>query len=140
MPFLVLLLGVLLAERGWRWLFGLLLVPLSLAVNALGILVDFNQYLSDITRGEQAREAIYLWQPAYSPILAHIRRLDWQQVPIVSFHLSRSDIGFPEPAATLLSAATVALTLGALAGLGWLLWQSHRAEHASSVQQVATNV
>jgi hypothetical protein len=120
MPFLVLPLGVLLYEQRWRVVIGLVLLPLSLFMNALGIMVDFNSYLSEITQGDMSREAIYLWQPAHSPILAHIRRLDMHNVPIVSFHLSRSDIGFPEPVATMLSIGVVCLLLGALVGL----WRS----------------
>ncbi|NJK79611.1 MAG: hypothetical protein HC914_06795 [Chloroflexaceae bacterium] len=97
---------------------------LSLTVNALGILVDFNVYLSEITQGSQEREAIYLYNPAFSPIVAHLQRLEWQQVPIVSFQLSRSDIGFPEPVATYISFGIVALTVGALLMLGRLLWRA----------------
>jgi hypothetical protein len=117
MPFLVLPLGVLLERRAWRWIIGLGLLPLSVAANLLGILVDFNTYLSEVTRGEFAREQLYLWQPLHSPLLEHARRLDLREAPIVSFQLSRSDIGFPEPAATLLSIGIIVLVLGALAGL-----------------------
>jgi hypothetical protein len=126
MPFLTLLLGVLLERRGWRAIILYLLFPLSLAVNMLGIMVDFNEYLSEITRGDMAREQIYLWQPAHSPILAHIRQLDLQDVPIVSFALSRPDVGFSEPAATLISAGMVLLLVGALAGLWHTLRQDAR--------------
>jgi hypothetical protein len=73
-----------------------------------------------------AREQIYLWQPAHSPILAHIRQLDLQDVPIVSFALSRPDVGFSEPAATLISAGMVLLLVGALAGLWHTLRQDAR--------------
>jgi hypothetical protein len=133
MPFLVLMLGVLLHERRWRVVIGLVLLPLSLFMNALGIMVDFNNYLSDITQGDMSREALYLWQPAYSPILAHIRQLDVQHVPIVSFQLSRSDIGFPEPVATLISIGFVCLLFGSLVGL-WrsLALGSHRTAKTSN--------
>jgi hypothetical protein len=126
MPFLVLVAGVLLEQRGWRAAMLYLLFPLSLAVNLLGIMVDFNKYLSEITRGDMAREQIYLWQPAYSPLVAHIQRLDMQDMPIVSFALSRPDIGFSEPAATLISAGMVLLLVGALAGLWHTLRQDAR--------------
>lgn len=121
MPFLTLPLGVLLPLQSWRRIIALLL-PLSLAVNLLGILVDFNSYLSEITRGEMAREQIYLWQPAASPILAHIRRFDPQHIPIVIFDLSRSDIGFPAPAARLIPVGIVLVLVGAVA----VLWRSLR--------------
>jgi hypothetical protein len=117
MPFLVLPLGVLLAQRAWRWVIGLVLAPLSIAVNLLGILVDFNTYIIDVTRGEISREAIYLYQPAYSPILAHIRMLGLRSVPIVSFALDSPQIGFPQPWAAVLSGSFVALLLIAAAGL-----------------------
>jgi hypothetical protein len=126
MPFLVLPLGVLLERRAWRWIIGALLLPLSVAVNMLGILVDFNAYLSEFTRGELAREQLYLWQPIHSPLLEHLRRLDLSEAPIVSFQLSRSDIGFSEPAATLLSIGMIVLVLGALAGLWRTVRQSPR--------------
>jgi hypothetical protein len=128
MPFLVLPLGVLLERRSWRWIIGAGLLPLSVAVNMLGILVDFNIYLSEFTRGVVAREQLYLWQPMHSPLLAHLQRLDLSEAPIVSFQLSRSDIGFPEPAATLLSIGMILLVLGAFAGL----WRTMRqpARHA----------
>jgi hypothetical protein len=125
MPFLMLMPGVLLHKRRWQVVIGLLLLPLSLFMNVLGIMVDFNSYLSEITQGDMSREAIYLWQPAYSPILAHIRRVDLHNIPVVSFHLSRSDIGFPEPAATFLSIGLVCLLLGALVGL-WRALSSGR--------------
>jgi hypothetical protein len=124
MPFLVLSLGVLLERRAWRWIIGAVLLPLSVAVNLLGILVDFNVYLSEFTRGVLAREQLYLWQPMHSPLLAHMRRLDLSEAPIVSFQLSRSDIGFSEPAATLLSIGMIVLVLGALAGLWRTVRQS----------------
>jgi hypothetical protein len=124
MPFLVLPLGVLLERRGWRWIIGVLLLPLSVAVNLLGILVDFNVYLSEFTRGVLAREQLYLWQPVHSPLLAHMQQLDLSEAPIVSFQLSRSDIGFSEPAATLLSIGMIVLVLGALVGLWRTVRQS----------------
>jgi hypothetical protein len=122
LPFLVLPLGVLLARQVWRRIIFFGLFPLSVAINLLGVLVDFNDYLSEITRGSFAREQIYLWQPAYSPILAHIRRLDPDTIPIVSFQLSRPDIGFAEPGATLISLSIALLLLISLAAL----WRSVR--------------
>lgn len=121
LPFLTLMLGVLLHERRWHAGILLLLLPLSVGMNLLGILVDFNAYLSDITHGDMSREHLYLWQPAYSPILAHIKRFDPYQIYIVSFQLSRSDIGFPEPAASVLPIVVIVLTVSALGGLWWLL-------------------
>jgi hypothetical protein len=119
MPFLVLSLGVLLERRAWRYVIGLVLAPLSIAVSLLGILVDFNTYIDELTRGEIGREAIYLYQPAFSPILAHIRRLDLSDLPIVSFALASPEIGFPQPWATLVSASFVGLLLIAAVGLWW---------------------
>jgi hypothetical protein len=133
LPFLVLLLGVLLARHRWRLLIGVVLFPLSLAVNMLGVLVDFNVYLSEITRGSMERESIYLWQPAASPIVAHLRRLDLGEVPVVSFQLSRGDIGFPEPLATILSVGMVVLVLVALLGL----WHTLRRAGGSSAEPVS---
>jgi hypothetical protein len=117
MPFLVLASGVLLERHSWRALVGLLLVPLSVVLNLLGILVDFNDYLAEITRGIQAREAIYLYEPAHSPILAHLARLNLADVPIVSFNLSQPGVGFPEWAAPFLSCMLVVLLVGAVAGV-----------------------
>ncbi|MBK9942076.1 MAG: hypothetical protein IPP13_10705 [Kouleothrix sp.] len=128
MPFLVLPLGTLLERpAGRRALLGLL--PLGLFVNLLGILVDFNQYIDQLTRGEISREAIYLYQPAYSPILAHMRMLNLSSIPIVSFGLSQPQFGFPEPWATLTSAGFVALLVLAAAGL----WRALRAAPGAEV-------
>jgi hypothetical protein len=99
----------------------------------LGVLVDFNVYLSEITRGSMERESIYLWQPAASPIVAHLRRLDLGEVPVVSFQLSRGDIGFPEPLATILSVGMVVLVLVALLGL----WHTLRRAGGSSAEPVS---
>lgn len=121
LPFLTLPLGGLLYRQQWRRLICLVLLPLSIAVNLLGILVDFNPYLSAITQGDMNREQLYLWQPAYSPLLAHITRFDLTDVQIVSFQLSRSDLGFAEPAATVLPFMVVLTTVGAVGGLIWLL-------------------
>jgi hypothetical protein len=93
------------------------LLPLSLAVNLAGILVDFNDYLSEITHGSLAREAIYLFDPMASPILAHIQRLDLTAIPIVSFDLSHPRVGFPPEVAPLLSLGIVALIIVALVNL-----------------------
>jgi hypothetical protein len=120
MPFLVLPLGVLLARPLWRKLIGLVLLPLSVAVNLLGIVVDFNTYIIELTHGDMAREPIYLYQPAFSPILAHLERLDLANLPIVSFALGSPEIGFPQPWATLVSASFVALLVSAALGL----WRS----------------
>jgi hypothetical protein len=117
LPFLVLPLGTLLEQRAWRLIIGLVLLPLSLFVNALGILVDFNTYINQIAGNDLSRAAIYLFQPAYSPIVAHLQRLDFGNVPIVSFALGSPQIGFSQPAATLISWSFVVLTCGALAGL-----------------------
>jgi hypothetical protein len=121
MPFLILPFGVLLMQRRWQWIIGAALLPLSIGINMLGVLVDFNPYLADITQGSHAREQIYLWQPLASPILEHIRRLDFSAVPIISFHLSRSDIGFPERVAGMLSTSILVLIVGSLAGLWYTL-------------------
>lgn len=116
MPFLVLPLGVLLnARAARRALFTLL--ALSIGVNLLGILVDFNSYINALTRGDMAREAIYLYQPAYSPILAHLRMLDLTHIPIVSFDLANPQFGFPEPWATLISVGFVVLLASSALGL-----------------------
>jgi hypothetical protein len=123
MPFLTLMLGELLARRFWRYAIGAVLLPLSIGVNLLGVLVDFNPYIIEVTRGEMSREAIYLYQPAFSPILAHLRRIDFANLPIVSFALARPDIGFPQPWATLLSAGFVALLVVAALGL-WSAFRS----------------
>lgn len=117
LPFLVLPLGTLLEQRAWRLVIGLVLLPLSLFVNALGILVDFNIYINAVAGDDLTRATIYLFQPAYSPIVAHLQRLDWNNAPIVSFALSNPQIGFREPAATIISWGFVMLTCGALVGL-----------------------
>lgn len=128
MPFLVLPLGVLLQSHLWRrvLLFGL--APLGLFVNLLGILVDFNPYLSQITRGDLAREAIYLWQPAASPIVAHLQRLDLYNIPIITFQLTTSDYQLPEPVAGVIILTIVACISAALLGLRFTLWQAHQLE------------
>jgi hypothetical protein len=122
MPFLILPLGVLLGRRAWRIAIGGVLLPLSILVNLLGILVDFNTYIDELTRGDMGREAIYLFQPAYSPILAHIVRLDLSTAPIVSFDLANPAIGFPAPWATAISASFVILLM--LTAFG--LWRTVR--------------
>ncbi len=117
MPFLVLVLGVLLFRRRWRIVLLGVLLPISIALNLLGILVDFNDYLSQVTQGQFEREVVYLHEWQHSPIIGHLQMLDFANIPIVSFQLSRSDIGFPEPAATIISLAIVLLTVRALVGV-----------------------
>ncbi len=129
MPFLVLPLGVLLRQRAWRLVIGLGLLPLSLFVNALGILVDFNTYINQIAGDDLSRAAIYLFQPAYSPLVAHLQQLNFGNVPIVSFALDRPQIGFGQPAATLISWSFIMLTCGALIGLLLSLRRTGEASH-----------
>ncbi|NJN68746.1 MAG: hypothetical protein HC884_19610 [Chloroflexaceae bacterium] len=117
MPFLVLSLGSLLRRRPWQYLIVGMLLPLSLMVNMMGILVDFNVYIREVTGGISTREMIYLFQPEYSPILGHLRYLDLKTIPIVSLDLHQQHTGFPEPAATFVSACLVLLTAGSLVGL-----------------------
>lgn len=123
LPFLVLTIGVLLERRAWVWLIVGLLLPLSILVNLLGIVVNFNTYLQLVTSGIFDNERIYLYEWYYSPIPGHLRILDWSQVPIVSFHLSRPDIGFSEPGATIISFGFVLLTLAGAIGLIRSLWR-----------------
>lgn len=134
MPFLVLPLGALLERPGWRR--GLIaLLALSIGVNLLGILVDFNIYINDLTRGDIGRERIYLYQPAYSPIVAHLRMLDLRQAPIVSFALNDPRFGFPQPWAAIGSASFVLLLIVAALGL----WRAlPPAEHAFASRPGAT--
>ncbi len=117
MPFLILAMGVLYNHGFWRYVMGFLLLPLSLATNLLGIVVDFNAYLRDVTRGDTMREYIYLFQPAYSPIVAHLKRLDVANVPIVSFRLSQHDIGFAPTIAPFLSFGIVVLLVVSFLGV-----------------------
>jgi hypothetical protein len=114
MPFLVLPMGVLLERRGWRMLIVTVLLPLSIGVNLLGILVDFNTYLDRVTQGQKEREALYLFEPAYSPVLAHLRMIDPWHMPLVSFDLGQPEIGFPQVVAPFISAAVVLLAVVAL--------------------------
>ncbi len=125
MPFLVLPLGVLLNARAARRALFVLLA-LSIGVNLLGILVDFNTYINALTQGDMAREAIYLYQPAYSPILAHLRMLDLTHIPIVSFDLADPQFGFLEPWAALVSVSFVVLLASSALGL----WRALRAAAA----------
>lgn len=113
LPFLVLLLGMLMERRCWQRRILIALLPLALVVNLCGILVDFNPYLIETTHGEEEREAIYLYQPAYSPLWAHWQRIDPAHIPIVSFDLSNPAVGFPPWAAPLLSWGVVLSTVGA---------------------------
>lgn len=117
MPFLILAMGVLYNQGVWRYVMGFLLFPLSLAINLLGILVDFNSYLRDVTRGDTMREYVYLFQPAYSPIVAHVKRLDVDNVPIVSLRLGQHDIGFAPTIAPFLSFGIVVLLVVSCVGV-----------------------
>ncbi len=121
MPFWVLALGMLVMHRGGAALIAALL-PLALATNALGILVDFNAYLRDLTAGDPQREIVALYQPAYAPLLAHLHRLDPATIPIVSFALDSPTVGFPPTVAPLISCAVVLLILAALLRL----WRAAR--------------
>lgn len=128
MPFWVLMLGILLQRPIWRLVIWLTLFPMSVLVNLLGILVDFNTYLAEITQGDMAREAMYLYQPQYAPILAHIQRLDLGNLPIVSFALDSPNVGIPQPWANVISISFVALVAIGMLGL----WRSLRNADASS--------
>ena len=85
------------------------LLTLSVGVNLLGILVDFNPYIAELTGGEMSRESIYLYQPAHSPIMAHLARLGQTRPPIVGFTLGDPLVGIAQP-----WAGTIALALAAL--------------------------
>ena len=66
--------------RGRRWLsIGLdVLVFVSVAVQVLGVAVDFNQYLEDIYAELGLYHPATLFDPAYSPLLRQIGYLDAQ--------------------------------------------------------------
>ena len=144
MPFLVLMLGVLVEPRtknqepaanppaskhssrfsvlGPRFLALATLLTLSVGVNLLGILVDFNPYIAELTGGDMAREAIYLYQPAHSPILAHLARLGQAPPPIVGFTLGDPLVGIAQPWAGAITLALIALLLVS----GARLWRQVR--------------
>lgn len=137
MPFLVLMLGALLApgpetrpaaeNRATRLRHVpatclAALLTLSVGVNLLGILVDFNPYIAELTGGDMAREAIYLYQPARSPILAHLARLGQAPPPVVGFTLGDPLVGMPQPWAGAITLALIGLLLVA----GARVWQLSR--------------
>lgn len=126
MPFCLLAVGTLFNQQTWRRVLLFVLFPLSIGVNMLGILVDFNAYLSDITRGEREREVIYLFDPASSPLLAHVKRLDWNHIPIVSFQLDHPSIGFPYLIAQIMSISILIILVIALARLWMFLRTTSR--------------
>jgi hypothetical protein len=135
MPFLVLILGTIVAHRGWKHIFGLVLLPLSIGVNLLGILVDFNGYLKELTKDDPAREIIHLFDPAHSPILAHIDRFDLHTIPIVSFSLAQPGIGFPPHIAPVISLGMVLLTVGAVVKV-WFLLHDHERQTTASQKYI----
>ncbi|NJP05513.1 MAG: hypothetical protein HC837_07785 [Chloroflexaceae bacterium] len=130
MPFLMLPFGVLFERSFWRMVLLFVFVPISIGINLLGILVDFNEHLALVTQGKFEREVVYLYDWTQSPIVGHLQLLDFSDLPIVSFVLSRPDIGFPEPVATLLSVSFVVLLIISLIGLWWSLQQQQQQQQA----------
>ena len=131
MPFWVLALGTLTTRRRGAALIALLL-PLALAVNLPGILVDFNAYLRDLSAGHPQGEALALYHPAYAPLLAHVRRFDPAAIPIVSLRLGSPHVGFHPTAAPLISLSVVLLILVALRRL----WRAARRADSATVTRL----
>jgi hypothetical protein len=113
LPFLVLVLGALRVHRSWQATALVALLFLSVAVNLLGILVDFNTYLSDLG----VQETLAYYDPRYSPLLAHLHQLDLRQAPLIWLSLDASEVGLPQPWAAAMVAGAIAGAMVSLASL-----------------------
>lgn len=121
MPLLVLPLGHGAQQANhWGRLPFFALWAASLAMNMLGILVNFNDYLIALTHGIKEREMIYLFNPVFSPVLAHIARLHIHAIPIVSFSLNEPVVGFPRYAAPWITGGFVVLVVVSASKL-WMM-------------------
>lgn len=76
LPFAVMSLG-LLWQRSWRWvaICWVVLFPLAVLVQMLGVVPDFNVYINSITHGDPALDHIYIFDFSKSPLFAH-----WQML------------------------------------------------------------
>ena len=76
LPFAVLALGVLLQRsRKWVGIIWLVLFPLSIFVQMLGVAPDFNVYTNAVTHGNPALDHLYIFDLDKSPLLAHLKML-----------------------------------------------------------------
>ena len=76
LPFAILALGVLLQRsRKWVGIIWLVLFPLSLFVQILGVAPDFNVYTNAVTHGNPALDHLYIFDLDKSPLLAHLKML-----------------------------------------------------------------
>lgn len=77
LPFALLPLGAALESNSRRWGFGLALaaaIGLGIAINFLAVLFDFNSGWQNLW-DHRANLDLITWDPAFSPILAHLRLL-----------------------------------------------------------------
>jgi hypothetical protein len=118
LPLLILPIGAVLLARGWaRWALALLAAA-GVAVQALGVLIDFNAYIDEITGGDPANEYRYLFLPWLSPLIGHLRYLvKGQHLAVAAFDMTRLGLRpvlamlYPVAAVGLLAAALVALAV-----------------------------
>jgi len=87
-------------------------------VQALGVLIDFNAYIDEITGGDPANEYRYLFLPWLSPLIGHLRYLvKGQHLAVAAFDMTRLGLRpvlamlYPVAAVGLLAAALVALAV-----------------------------
>jgi hypothetical protein len=68
LPFLVLPLGVLLQKgRTWVIVLFIVLLPISVVVQMLGVAIDFNPYLASLANSPGKAPDVYIWSPDASP-------------------------------------------------------------------------
>ncbi len=105
LPFLVLPLGVLFQKsRVWTGILFMILLPLGIIVQMLGVAIDFNTYMSVVGNNPDA----YVWNPADSPILKH-----WQQFGYGAYNqiraLTLDQLGFKRNIGLILSSLIIFL-------------------------------
>jgi 4-amino-4-deoxy-L-arabinose transferase-like glycosyltransferase len=130
-PFAVLGLGALPWGNLWVKACGALLLILGAGVQLLGVLVDFNFYISSVVQGDPNRDWLYIFYPWMSPLAAHWNHLlsGGATLPRIGRYY---EVGLPEPLSTFATAtALVGLaiaaallvshgyTLAKLGGKGW---------------------
>jgi len=109
LPFAILALGALL-EKGRVWAIVLFvgLLPLSIFVQMLGVAVNFNTHLGNITHFQPGWDADYNFIPAFSPLRGHFE-LFWQPQNNVIRALTLEQLGLNQRMSKI-------FTLGAWAG------------------------
>ncbi|NWJ45380.1 MAG: phospholipid carrier-dependent glycosyltransferase [Chloroflexi bacterium] len=139
LPFAIIFLGALL-ENSRKWVAVLFvgLFPLAIFVQMLGVTVNFNTHLGNITHYLPGWDANYIFIPAYSPIRAHFE-LFWNPDNNVIRSLSLDQLGLTTRMAKVFGYGAILCFLISLFMVCYAYLRTNKRESSPRINNIAVN-